>query len=40
MAIGAHIRSAPTGHLPMVSRPADVAATIEAAARGTAKAAA
>jgi pimeloyl-ACP methyl ester carboxylesterase len=34
-AIGAHIRSAPTGHLPMVSRPADVTATIEAADKGT-----
>jgi pimeloyl-ACP methyl ester carboxylesterase len=32
MTIGAHIRTAPTGHLPMVSHPGDVTATIEAAA--------
>jgi pimeloyl-ACP methyl ester carboxylesterase len=33
--IGAHVRTSPTGHLPMVSRPGDVTATIEAAAKGT-----
>ncbi|MEU4235794.1 alpha/beta hydrolase [Actinoplanes sp. NPDC026619] len=36
-AIGAHVRSAATGHLPMVSHPADVTATIESAAKGTTK---
>ena len=33
--IGAHVRTSPTGHLPMISRPGDVTATIESAARGT-----
>ena len=30
--IGAHVRTSPTGHLPMISRPGDVTATIESAA--------
>jgi hypothetical protein len=33
--IGAHVRTSPTGHLPMISRPGDVTATIESAAKGT-----
>jgi pimeloyl-ACP methyl ester carboxylesterase len=33
--IKAHVRTSPTGHLPMVSRPGDVTDTIESAARAT-----
>jgi pimeloyl-ACP methyl ester carboxylesterase len=33
--IGAHVRTARTGHLPMISSPGEVTATIEAAARAT-----
>jgi pimeloyl-ACP methyl ester carboxylesterase len=33
--IKAHVRTAPTGHLPMVSRPGEVTDTIESAARAT-----
>jgi pimeloyl-ACP methyl ester carboxylesterase len=36
-AIKAHVRTSPTGHLPMVSRPGDVTATIEAAAKGVSR---